>query len=159
MNIIKPKDMEAPFRIGLAISRENDIVDQRIYENAIKRLNELKITSNLITVAWVPTPTQIPIAVERLINTSEIHVVAALGSIISDGTPNFEYQCRQVSDGCLMISMDFVVPVIFGLITALDEQSALDRVSGARGNIGRKAIDDAYETLSVIRQIDSLIFE
>lgn len=159
MNIIKPKDLEQPFRIGVVVSKENDIVAQRIFESAIKRLNELKITTDLITIAWVPTAMEIPIAVERMIDTGEIHVVAALGAVIQDGTSHFDYECKQVSDGCLSISMETGIPVIFGVLTTPDEQSALDRAGGAKGNVGREVIDSAFETLSVVRQIDELTFE
>ena len=158
MNIIKPKDLEQPFRIGIVVSKENDIIAQRIFEGAVGRLNEYKITTDLITVAWVPTAMEIPIAVERMIDTGELHVVAALGAVINDGTCHFDFECKQVSDGCLSISMESGIPVIFGVLTTQDEQSALDRVGGAKGNIGREIVDNAFETLSIVRQIDELTF-
>jgi len=158
MNIIKPKDLEQPFRVGVVVSKENDIVAQRIFEGAVGRLNELKITTDLITVAWVPTAMEIPIVVERMIDTGEIHVVVALGAVIEDGTRHFDFECKQVSDGCLSISMESGIPVIFGVLTTPNEQSALERAGGGNGNIGREVIDNAFETLSVVRQVDELTF-
>lgn len=64
MIVIKPKDIEAAFRVGIVVSRYNEQITQRLYEGALIRLNELKITSDFITVVWVPGAVEIPIAAQ-----------------------------------------------------------------------------------------------
>lgn len=158
MNVIKPNDIEQPFRIGIVVSRFNEMVTQRLYEGAVQRLNELKITSDLINVAHVPGAVEIPIACQRFIDTDEIHVIIALGAVIKGETDHYEYVSQMVSKGCMDVSLESGIPVIFGVLTCPDETTALDRCGGAKGHVGRECVDTAFEILSVCRQIDELTF-
>lgn len=158
MNVIKPNDLEEVFRVGIVVSRYNDMVTQRLYEGAVRRLNELKITSDLISVAWVPGAAEIPIACQRFIDSDEIHVVIALGCVIKGETDHYEHISQMVSKGCMDVSLESGIPVIFGVLTTPNETLALDRAGGAKGNVGSECVDTAYEILSVVRQIDSLKF-
>lgn len=159
MNVIKANDMEQPFRVGIVVSQYNENITQRLYEGAVQRLNELKITSDLIHVAQVPGAVEIPIACQRFIDTDEIHVVIALGAVIKGETDHYEFVSRMVADGCMNVSLESGVPVIFGVLTCPDELSALERCGGNRGHVGRECVDTAYNTLSVIRQIDEISFD
>lgn len=158
MNIIKPKDLEQPFRAGIVISRAHEMVTQRLHEAAVRRLNEYKITSDLITLVWVPTPVEIPLAAQSLIDTDEIHVIITLGAVITNETPHSEYICEQVSLGCQQVMLDNATPVVFGVVTTDDEQTALDFAGGAKGNIGHDAVNTAFDMLSALRQIARLKF-
>lgn len=158
MNLIKPNDIEDPFRVGIVVSRFNENITQRLYEGAIKRLNELKITSDLISVAHVPGAVEIPITCQRFIDTDEIHVVIALGAVIKRETDHYDHVCSMVSKGCMDVSLEAGIPVIFGVLTCPDEATALERCGGSKGHLGIEAVNTAFETLSVIRQIDMLTF-
>lgn len=159
MNVIKANDIEQPFRIGIVVSRFNENVTQRLYEGAVQRLNELKITSDLISVAHVPGAVEIPIACQRFIDTDEIHVVIALGAVIKQETDHYDYVCSMVSKGCMDVSLESGIPVVFGVLTCPDEVHALERAGGAKGHAGIEAVNSAFEILSVVRQIDELTFE
>lgn len=159
MNLIKPNDIEEPFRIGIVVSQYNQNITQRLYEGAVRRLNELKITSDLISVAQVPGAVEIPIACQRFIDTDEIHVVIALGAVIKGETDHYEFVSNMVSKGCMDVSLESGVPVIFGVLTCPDETTALERCGGAKGHVGVECVDTAFATLSVVRQIDEMVFE
>lgn len=158
MKIIKPKDIEAPFRVGIVVSRYNEQVTQRLYEGALLRLNELKITSDLITVAWVPGAVEIPIAAQTMVDTGAFNVIIAFGCVIKGETDHYTYVCESVTRGCQQVALENGVPVIFGVLTTNTELQALDRAGGAKGHVGRECVDTAFETLSVLRQIDELVF-
>lgn len=158
MNVIKPKDMEEPFRIGIVVSKFNQQITQRLYEGALHRLNELKITSSLITAVWVPGAVEIPLACQTLIDTTMIHVVIAFGCVIRGETGHYQYVCEQASNGCQQVALDSGVPVIFGVLTVENELQALDRCGGAKGHVGRECVDVAFEQLSVLRQINQIDF-
>lgn len=158
MKIIKPKDIEAPFRVGLVVSRFNEQITQRLYEGALIRLNELKITSDLITVAWVPGAIEIPIAAQTMIDTGAFNVIIVFGAVIKGETDHYQYVCETVNRGCQQVALENGVPVIFGVLTTATELQALDRVGGSKGHMGRECVDTAFETLSVLRQIDELVF-
>ena len=158
MKIIKPKDIEAPFRVGIVVSRFNEQVTQRLYEGALIRLNELKITSELITVAWVPGALEIPIAAQTMIDTGAFNVIIVFGAVIMGETDHYQVICETVSRGCQQVALENGVPVIFGVLTTKTELQALDRAGGGKGPLGRECVDTAFETLSVLRQIDETEF-
>ncbi len=160
MKIIKPKDIEAPFRVGIVVSRFNEQVTQRLYEGALIRLNELKITTDLITVAWVPGALEIPVAAQTMIDTGAFNVIIAFGAVIMGDSDNDHYHllCDHVLRGCQQVALENGVPVIYGVLTTKTELQALDRAGGGKGHLGRESVDTAFETLSVLRQIDETEF-
>ncbi|KAG2041933.1 6,7-dimethyl-8-ribityllumazine synthase [Suillus americanus] len=59
--------------------------------------------------------------------------VVAIGVLIKGSTMHFEYICDSVSHALMKIQIDTGVPVIFGVLTALTEDQALERAGLGRG--------------------------
>ncbi|KAG1800866.1 6,7-dimethyl-8-ribityllumazine synthase [Suillus plorans] len=59
--------------------------------------------------------------------------VVAIGVLIKGSTMHFEYICDSVSHALMRIQIDTGVPVIFGVLTALTEDQALERAGLGRG--------------------------
>lgn len=59
--------------------------------------------------------------------------VIAIGVLIKGSTMHFEYICDSVSHALMRLQMDSGVPVIFGVLTALTDDQALDRAGIGRG--------------------------
>lgn len=59
--------------------------------------------------------------------------VIAIGVLIKGETMHFEYICDSVSHALMKVQLDTGVPVIFGVLTALSEDQALERAGLGRG--------------------------
>ncbi|KZS90039.1 Lumazine synthase [Sistotremastrum niveocremeum HHB9708] len=59
--------------------------------------------------------------------------VIAVGVLIKGSTMHFEYICDSVSHGLMKVQLDSGVPVIFGVLTALTDDQALERAGLGRG--------------------------
>ncbi|TFK30091.1 dimethylribityllumazine synthase [Coprinopsis marcescibilis] len=59
--------------------------------------------------------------------------VIAIGVLIKGSTMHFEYICDSVSHALMKLQMDTSVPVIFGVLTVLTEDQALERAGIGRG--------------------------
>ena len=59
--------------------------------------------------------------------------VIAIGVLIKGATMHFEYICDAVSHGLMKVQLDSGIPVIFGVLTALTDDQALDRAGLGRG--------------------------
>ncbi|KAF8965282.1 dimethylribityllumazine synthase [Flammula alnicola] len=59
--------------------------------------------------------------------------VIAIGVLIKGETMHFEYICESVSHALMKIQLDTGVPVIFGVLTALSDDQALERAGLGRG--------------------------
>ncbi|KAI0030833.1 dimethylribityllumazine synthase [Vararia minispora EC-137] len=59
--------------------------------------------------------------------------VIAIGVLIKGSTMHFEYICESVSHALMRVQLDTGVPVIFGVLTALTDDQALERAGLGRG--------------------------
>lgn len=69
--------------------------------------------------------------------------VIAIGVLIKGSTMHFEYICDTVSHGLMRVQLDTGVPVIFGVLTALTDDQALERAGlGRKGDKGHNHGED-----------------
>jgi 6,7-dimethyl-8-ribityllumazine synthase len=59
--------------------------------------------------------------------------VIAIGVLIKGSTMHFEYICDSVSHALMKVQLDTGVPVIFGVLTALNDDQALERAGLGKG--------------------------
>ena len=65
-------------------------------------------------------------------STSAFDTVIAIGVLIKGETMHFEYIADAVSHGLMKVQLDSGVPVVFGLLTVLNEEQAMAR-AGMQG--------------------------
>lgn len=70
--------------------------------------------------------------------THAFDAVIAIGVLIKGETMHFEYIADAVSHGLMRVQLDLGVPVIFGLLTVLNEGQGLAR-AGLEGGTGKEA--------------------
>jgi 6,7-dimethyl-8-ribityllumazine synthase len=80
--------------------------------------------------------------------------VIAIGVLIKGSTMHFEYICDSVSHALMRVQLDSGVPVIFGVLTALTEDQALERAGLGTGehNHGEDWGSAAVEMASLTRR-------
>lgn len=83
------------------------------------------------------TPSPAPGAVTVNMPSKAFDAVIAIGVLIKGSTMHFEYICDSVSHALMKLQMDTGVPVIFGVLTALTDDQALERAGLGRGNNGK----------------------
>jgi UDP-glucose 4-epimerase len=79
---------------------------------------------------------------------SNLEVMKTVASVIGN-----DFVCQYVTDGCLRVSLDFNVPVIFGVLTTENDEQAWDRLGGAHGHKGRDAVDCAIAMVDILKQM------
>lgn len=89
---------------------------------------------NFGTYPKVPSRTGTPAPVTAVTMPNEpFDAVIAIGVLIKGSTMHFEYICDSVSHALMKIQVDTGIPVIFGVLTALTDDQALDRAGLGRG--------------------------
>lgn len=141
------------FPLAIVVSQFNQKITQELLSGAMKRLLEYGFVEQEILIVDVPGAIEIPIAAKRLARRNHCEAVIALGAVIRGETSHYDYVCQQVSDGCLQVSLEFEVPVIFGVLTTEDEKQAWDRLGGNHGHKGIEAAEAALAMHSVLQQI------
>lgn len=85
-------------------------------------------------------------------STSAFSAVIAIGCLLKGSTMHFEYICDAVSHGLMRVQLDTGTPVIFGVLTCLNEDQALERAG-----VGRKGNKGHSECLSTRSQWDLML--
>ncbi|KAL8656670.1 MAG: hypothetical protein Q9210_000102 [Variospora velana] len=66
-------------------------------------------------------------------STSPFDAIIAIGVLIKGETMHFEYIAEATSHGLMRVQLDSGVPVVFGLLTVLNEQQAMARAGMKEG--------------------------
>ena len=140
-------------RIGIVVSRFNEIVTQNLLSGALSALQEQGVQE--IEVFWVPGAFEIPLVLKRLARSGRFDGLIALGAVIRGETPHFEYVAGEAASGTARVAYDFDLPVGFGILTTETLEQALNRAGGKAGNKGREAALAVLETLNLLDQVRS----
>ena len=143
------------FKIAIVCSRFNDAITNVLFEGTKTRLFELGLSSERIYSIFVPGAIEIPIMAQKLAQSQKFAAIIALGVIIRGETSHYDYVCSQVSDGCLRVSLDEGIPVIFGVLTTENEAQALERLSD-KDHKGRYCAEAALEMIENSEKLQQL---
>jgi 6,7-dimethyl-8-ribityllumazine synthase len=140
-------------KFGLVVARFNDFFTAKLLEGAQDALVRHGVLPEDIDVARVPGAFEIPLIAQKLAQTKKYDAIVCLGAVIRGGTPHFEYVASEVSKGIAKVSLDFGLPVTFGIITADTLEQAIERSGTKAGNKGVEAALAAIEMASLIKGI------
>jgi len=123
-------------RIAIVHARWNKPVIDALVAGAIRKLKECNVKERNIVVQSVPGSFELPLACSKVIVGSRLHTfdaVIAIGVLIKGSTMHFEYISDSVSHALMKVQLDTGVPVIFGVLTALTDEQALERAGFGTG--------------------------
>ena len=140
------------FRFAIVASRWNDSLVSRLIEGALDALEELSVDKNTVDVFRVPGSFEIPLCALKAAESGKFDAVICLGVIIRGQTPHFEYIAAETTRGIGEASLKTGVPLLFGVITAENEDQANDRAGVKLGNKGFEAATAAVELVNLYRE-------
>lgn len=135
-------------RIGIVVSRFNDLITERLLAGARACLLDHGVDDAGIDVAWVPGAWELPLAAQHMVAIRGCGAVIALGCVVRGDTPHFDYVAGAAATGLANVSATAGVPVAFGVLTTDTMEQALARAGGKAGNKGWEA------ALAVLEMLD-----
>ena len=126
-------------RFGIVVSEWNSQVTYALLDGAVKTLKRHGATSNNIIVKHVPGSFELTLGAQFLAEYDDLDAVICLGCVIQGETPHFNYICQGVTYGITKLNLEYNIPFIFGVLTTLDMEQALERAGGKHGNKGDEA--------------------
>jgi len=136
-------------RIGIVVSRFNDLITKRLLEGALDCLLRHGVKEPDITIAWVPGSFEIPPVAKKMASGSKVDAVVCLGTVIRGETPHFDYIAGQSSKAISQLALESKVPVIYGVLTCDTVDQAIDRAGTKAGNRGWQAALSALEMINL----------
>jgi 6,7-dimethyl-8-ribityllumazine synthase len=142
---VKAKDA-SHLSVGIVVSRFNEDITKGLLKGALATLAEWKVKKADITILYVPGSFELPFGCQKLMNAKRFDVIIALGCILKGETKHDEYIANAVSYGIMRLSLDYKIPIMFGVLTPNTLEQAKARSSG-KFNKGREAVLAALQTV------------
>ena len=126
-------------RFGIVVSDWNKEITWSLLEGAVKTLKKHGATDKNIIIKHVPGSFELTLGAQLLAENEDLDAVICLGCVIQGETPHFTFICQGVTQGITQLNLEYNIPFIFGVLTTLNQQQAVDRAGGKLGNKGDEA--------------------
>lgn len=143
-NALPGADVLGRQRYAIIVADWNSEITYSMAQGAIETFVKHGVPEENIDVVHVPGTVELTYGAARIIKEERVDAVIVIGCVIQGETPHFDYVCQSVTQGVAMLNAQGKVPVIFSVLTVLNQQQALDRCGGKLGN---KGIEGAYTAI------------
>lgn len=145
--VIEGSDEGNGLHIGVAVSRWNQAITDKLLNGALTRLDALGVED--ITVLRVPGALELPLACMKLAEGG-CDAVVAIGAVIKGETDHYDIVVRESARGLTLASLNTGVPVTNAILAVHDHQLALDRAGPGDANKGVEATDAAVNMATAL---------
>ena len=142
-------------KYALVVGRFNSFVVESLVSGAVDALVRHGVKESDITIIRAPGAFEIPLVTQKVAQRGEFAAIIALGAVIRGGTPHFEYVAGECTKGLAQVSMEYGVPVAFGVLTVDSIEQAIERSGTKAGNKGAEAALSALEMVSLLAQLEA----
>jgi len=140
------------YTIGIAVSRFNHAITEKLFEGALNRLLRLGVKQEAIDVVWVPGAFELPQTIHVMDQSKSYDGLVALGCVIRGQTPHFDYVAEAASSGLMRFGLSSQTPLVFGVLTCDTAEQAQAR-AGLKSNKGAEVAQSLIELISVLNKV------
>jgi 6,7-dimethyl-8-ribityllumazine synthase len=153
--IFSPTDLPVTARVAIVAARFNADMVEKLLDGCKRRLAEAEITGDRLELYRVPGAFELPVAAAALAKSKKFAAVICLGCVIRGDTPHFDFVAGECARGIARVSLDHVLPIIFGVLTTNTVEQTLERLGGTHGHAGERAADAAMEMIGVMGKMSA----
>ena len=140
-------------KFGIVVSRFNEFLTSRLLDGALNALLRHGAREKDITVVHVPGAFEVPLAAQRLLARGKLDAVITLAVVIRGETKHFDQVVKETAKGIRELSQKSEIPVILGLIPAMNARQAAERTGIKQMNKGREWALAAIEMANLMRRL------
>jgi 6,7-dimethyl-8-ribityllumazine synthase len=144
VNQLPGADVLARQRYAIVVADWNSEITYAMAQGAVDTFLKHGVQADNIDLIHVPGTVELTYGAARIMKEERIDAVIVIGCVIQGETPHFDYVCQSVTQGVATLNAQGKVPVIFSVLTVLNQQQALDRCGGKLGN---KGVEGAYTAI------------
>lgn len=138
----------------IVASRFNSFIVDQLEAGAIDALVRHGANKADIHLVKAPGAFELPMVVQRVAATKKYDAIIAVGAVIRGGTPHFEYVAGECVKGLAQVSLQYNVPVSFGVLTVDSIEQAIERAGTKAGNKGAEAAMSAIEMVNLFNNLE-----
>ena len=136
-------------KIGIVVAEWNPEITEALFSGAYNTLIRHKAKPENILRKNVPGSFELTSGAQFLAEYSGVDAVICIGCVIQGETRHFDFICHAVSQGLTNLSIQYIKPFIFGVLTPNTQQQAIDRAGGKHGNKGDEAAITAIKMVAL----------
>lgn len=144
LNNIKIAIVESLFRREVADNLE---------KNCLATFKKKGLKTRQVDIFKVPGSLEIPLVVKKLAKKSIYSAIITFGAIVKGKTYHFEQISNECARGCMEVSLQYEIPVIFEVLAVYDLKDALTRATRSKENKGVEAALTALEMIKILSKI------
>jgi 6,7-dimethyl-8-ribityllumazine synthase len=117
-------------RIGIIRTRWNNEHVMNLNDGCKQALKDCKVDEANVFETLVPGSYELPLAARFLALSGTVDAIVCIGVLIKGETMHFEYIADAVSKGIMNIGIQTSTPIIFGVLTCLNDKQVKARSTG-----------------------------
>ena len=153
MKTIEGKLIAEGLKVGIVVARFNEFIGSKLLGGAIDGLVRHGMNEDDIEVVWVPGAFEIPVMAQKMAQSKKYDAIICLGAVIKGSTSHYDYVCAEVSKGIASVSLQFGLPVMFGVLTTDNIEQAIERAGTKAGNKGYDVACSAIEMVNLMKEL------
>jgi len=106
-----------------------------------------ELDDDISVIIKVPGAFEIPGMAKQIIDNYSPDLIITLGVLIKGETNHFEYISESISNSISQLTITSKIPIIFGVITALNYEQASERALISKKNKGAEVMKTGLEML------------
>ena len=138
-------------RFGITVARFNSFISERLLEGTLDALTRHGADAANIEVVRVPGAFEMPLVLKTMAESKKYDALIALGCVIRGETPHFEYVAGECAKGVSQVSMQYNLPIGFGVLTVDTIEQAIERAGAKAGNKGADAALTVIEMVNLLK--------
>jgi 6,7-dimethyl-8-ribityllumazine synthase len=140
-------------KFAIIVSRFNSFVTDRLITGALDALSRTGASPDDLEIVKVPGTWELPLIAREVAAQKRHNAVICLGTVIQGETPHYEYIMAEAAKGLGQASLEFGIPITFGVLTCDTLEQAIDRAGAKSGNKGFDAAMSAIEMANLMRRL------
>ncbi len=145
----KTKDI----KIAIVSSSFRKEVSNSLEKNCIKTLKTKGLKTNQIDIFSVPGSLEIPLIVKKLAKKGIYDAIITFGAILKGKTYHFEQIAGECIRGCMNVSWQYEIPIIYEVLAVYNLKDALERATRQKENKGLEAALTALEMIKLLSKV------
>lgn len=143
---------DATHRFTVLVAEWNTEITHALRDGCVQTLRKQGVSDDRIRVVSVPGSFELSSASAYFAARPDCDAVICLGCVIQGETRHFDFICQAVADGLTRVGIQYLKPVIFGVLTTNNQQQAVERAGGKLGNKGSEAAEAALQMLAIMQK-------
>ncbi len=140
-------------QFAIVVSKYNDSITNKLHDAAIATLQQNGVNISNVDAVQVPGAWEIALAAKTLAKSKRYAGIICLGAVIRGETTHDQHINRFVSQAIGQISLEFEIPISFGVLTCNSFEQAHERSGGKSGNKGVEAALAVLEMVGLLQSI------